>query len=325
VRSLGHLASLARAKELGNVLVEDEAVEVGVDNLVSRESVATLLLGLGGLSAEDVIESLDSRLGPDDEATNSSTRSEVEEVKLVDVSKLNAGESANSLADTLVLSNNNERTNSSGVNAVAAASNTGSAAAGSSSTSDVITSTDLLEDLKSLRGLGNLLESILNDEGNLRNIANSMAASHNQSGNSRSSKSRNNCEALLVHVDVTVPAAESASRLEHATLADHVTEGSLTSTASTRTGNTRDTSNSTTSTPGLSRVAGTSLGVDSIGLTRVLAHVGVDLVNDINTQGSTEDGRGGDLSDLSAFNVVNREGRTKSGHDNPIRVWMQMR
>lgn len=53
-------------------------------------------------------------------------------------------------------------------------------------------------------------------------------------------------DSLLALVDLDVPLSPDLGRGEHATGSAHVTEGSLTSTVSTTTRDTRDTGNSTT-------------------------------------------------------------------------------
>jgi hypothetical protein len=78
---------------------------------------------------------------------------------------------------------------------------------------------------------------------------------------------------------------------EHSSGTAHVTESSLTSTVSTGTVDTRNTGNSTTSTPRLSRGLVTSLLGDGISLTLVLGHVGVNKVDNIGTDRSLEHSR----------------------------------
>jgi hypothetical protein len=116
----------------------------------------------------------------------------------------------------------------------------------------------------------------------------------------------------LVKVGLNVPLSPGLGRSEHTTTTTHVTESSLTSTVSTGTVDTRNTGNSTTSTPRFSRGLLTSVVSNSISLTLVLGHVGVDETNDIGTNGGLEDSGKGDGSDdvLTTFgiDVENRSG-----------------
>jgi len=83
---------------------------------------------------------------------------------------------------------------------------------------------------------------------------------------------------------------------------------------STRTVDTRNTGNSTTSTPRFGRGLLTSLVRDSISLTLVLGHVGVDKVDNIRTNGSLEDGRERDSArDVLTALGVDVDDRSGSG------------
>jgi len=112
-----------------------------------------------------------------------------------------------------------------------------------------------------------------------------VAAAHEEGGKAGGSKGRNDGEALLVEVDLAVPAAVGLGGGEHTTTTAHVTEGG--GSAASNTGNTGD---GATSVPRLSRVVHARETVDSVGLTGVLGHVGVDELNNVRADGGGEDG-----------------------------------
>ena len=69
----------------------------------------------------------------------------------------------------------------------------------------------------------------------------------------------------------------------------HVAVGSLAAAVGAAAGDTGDTGNSAPSAPGLSRGHHTGELVDTVGLTVVLVHVAVDVVDDVATDGGSED------------------------------------
>ena len=96
---------------------------------------------------------------------------------------------------------------------------------------------------------------------------------------------------LLVGVNLSVPLPPGSKRSEHASLSAHVTESSLSSSGGTRARDSRNTSDSTSSTPRLSRVHVSLEVEDSMSLSSVLGHVGVAEGDDIITDRSAEDRR----------------------------------
>ena len=95
---------------------------------------------------------------------------------------------------------------------------------------------------------------------------------------------------LLVQVDLSVPSSESLEGSEHSTLAALVTEGTLAGSGGTRATNSGNTGDSATSSPRFSGVLHASLPENSMSLSSVLVHVGVHKLNNIVSDGSSEDG-----------------------------------
>ena len=94
---------------------------------------------------------------------------------------------------------------------------------------------------------------------------------------------------LLVQVDLSVPFSEDLEGSEHSTLAALVTESTLAGSGGTRATNSGNTGNSATSSPRLSRVHHASLPEDSMSLSSVLVHVCVNELDDVVSDGSSED------------------------------------
>lgn len=108
---------------------------------------------------------------------------------------------------------------------------------------------------------------------------------------------------LLVDIDLSVPLSPHFEGSEHATLTAHVTESSLTGSGGTRATDSWDTCDGTTSSPGLSGVLLTSLVVDTMGLTSVLGHVGVNKLDGIVTDWCGEDGGHSNLLQIGRAHV----------------------
>jgi hypothetical protein len=95
----------------------------------------------------------------------------------------------------------------------------------------------------------------------------------------------------LFDINFSVPSSVGLEGSKHSTLAALVTEGTLARARSTRATNTRNTSDSATSSPRLSGVLHASLEENSVSLSAVLVHVGVNELNDVVSDGSSEDSR----------------------------------
>jgi len=242
------------------------------------------------IGAVDLVESLESIRGPDDETTAVCTRSELEEVQTSDLAEIDTRDVAEGTGETaLVVVVDHKRATTLDVTATTPLALTGTDAAGGDDTLDIIVGTDGLEALDGILGLLDLSDRVVaNDKRDLRDVLDLVTASNHESGDGRSSDGRHDGIATELQVDTTVDATESGLGRVHVTTTSHVTEGSLTATVGTATSNTRNTSNSTTSTPRLSRVHQTHTGVDTVSLMVVLVKVAVNNVDDITTDGSAE-------------------------------------
>jgi len=125
-----------------------------------------------------------------------------------------------------------------------------------------------------------------------------VSTSKDQRINRGSSQSRDSSESALGGRDLDVPSSPDFGWGKHATTTTHVTKSGLSRSVGSSSSNTRDTRHSSTSSPGLSRGLGTSKVRNSVGLTVILVHFGVNINNDVRTNRSSEDsweGEGGGL------------------------------
>ena len=99
---------------------------------------------------------------------------------------------------------------------------------------------------------------------------------------------------LLDQVDLSVPSSEDLEGSEHSTFTALVTEGTLAGSGGARATNSGNTGHSATCSPRFSRVNHASLPEDSMSLSSVLVNVGVNELDDVVSDGSSEDSGKGD-------------------------------
>jgi hypothetical protein len=229
-------------------------------------------------------------LGPYDEATNVATWCKLKEVKATDVDYFNTRKVAERFDNTTVLVVDNERTAALAVTAIAHLSLTRAKLSRVRNLYNVAVRTKGPEKCNGLLCLLEGLNGITDDQGNLLNLLNAMSTSENQRGKCRGCESRNCSEAALVLVHLDVPSAPGLCRSEHPTTAAHIAKrcliafdkgriyiqhactAYLTRAVSAPTTDTGNTSNGTTSTPGLGGSLVACLFADSISLTLVLGN-----------------------------------------------------
>src|SRR6185312_10391741 len=93
---------------------------------------------------------------------------------------------------------------------------------------------------------------------------------------------------LLLEVHLSVPSSPGLEGSIHTTLSAHVTEGTLSTSVGTGATDSGDSGHSSTGSPGLCGVFATSQSVDSMSLSSVLGHVGVHEVDDVVSDGGSE-------------------------------------
>ena len=140
----------------------DDSGKVSVVEEGSLEEVALLELGRLFEAAEEVVESFEGFLGPDDESAEVSSGGELEEVKSVDVADLDSWDVSGSLDDGLVVAViDNERADSHDVSAVSGLSLAGSDLSGDFAFFDFLVDTEFVKEGKEI--LGSLFVESIDD------------------------------------------------------------------------------------------------------------------------------------------------------------------
>lgn len=85
-----------------NLVSVDDSGEIGAVDDIALHGVAGLSLSLGSVGSEDGVKRFEGITGEDDEASDGTTGSELEEVESVDVADINTGQVAGGLLDVVV-------------------------------------------------------------------------------------------------------------------------------------------------------------------------------------------------------------------------------
>lgn len=132
-----------------------------------------------------------------------------------------------------------------------------------------------------------------------------MSTSHNEGGDGGGGEGSGNGVSLLVDVDLSVPSSPCAGGGEHSSSTAHVSEGSLSSTVCTSSGNSGNTGNGSTGTPRLGRGLHAGGLCNSVCLSVILAQVALNILHDIVSDGGKEHRGLGDLADNLTVCAVN--------------------
>jgi len=212
----------------------NDSGEVSAGHHVSSELEATLGDGLLSVGTEDLVKSLKGVLGEDDESTEMTTRSELEEVKSVDVAGVDTGEVAGGVLDEVVLLTvDDQGTLTEAEAGVSELTLTSAHLLGGADAGEVTGTAEVVEGLEELGGLLNV-EGV-NNEGELGDSFDSVTTGHDEGTAGSGGESGGNSVSLLVGVNLSLPLSPDLEGSEHATLAAHVTESTLAGTVSTGT------------------------------------------------------------------------------------------
>lgn len=253
---------------------------------------------LGALATVEGIEVLESLLGPDEEATDVTTRAEGEDVELVDLAEADTGDVAEGLDDVVLVLVDDHGSETADVLTAASLTGTTADLSGADDSLDILVGTDLLEESDSVLGLDDGVDVVVDDKRDFVDLLDSVTAGHDEGGDGGGGEAGDESVSALVQVDVSVPSSPDLGRSEHTALTTHVGEGTLAGAVGTTSRDTRDTSDGSAGTPGLSGVLHTSTGEDGVGLSVVLGDIGVDEVDNIGTNGGGENFGKSDLLDV---------------------------
>lgn len=219
---------LAGGAELAlNLVRVDDSGEVGAGHHVSIKLVTTLLNTLLSVGTEHLVQHLESVSGEDDESAEVTTWGELEEVESVHGASVNTWEVAGgSLQVGVLVTVHNKWTLGHGEAGVSHLVEASAGGLGGTDSSQVLGDTDGLEG--SEEGLGGVNVEGVHDKWELWHAVNVVTSGKDEWGNSGGSQGGGNGVSLLVGVDLSVPLSPGLEWGKHATLAAHVTEGSLT-------------------------------------------------------------------------------------------------
>lgn len=177
--------------------------------------------------SKDLIESTESTLSPDNEATEVTTRSELEEVEPPYIDELNTRNIAEGFDDTLILVVNNKRATALTVPAVPEFALSSTELARVGDLDDIRVSFEGLQESNSLLGLGERFGGARYNKRNFLDLFDAVATGEDEGRESGSGESGYNSEAALILIDLDVPLAPGFGGCEHASSTAHVTESSL--------------------------------------------------------------------------------------------------
>jgi len=289
-------------------------VGVGEGGSVQVEAVSGLAAVLVG--AEDLVELSEGGLGPEHQSSELAAWGELQQAESVDVEDVDAWHvSEGSLHVGLVVTNDHQGASLLTESLVPELSLSGSDLLGGVHSEHIVEQAQLLEDGNGLLSLGNIAELVVHNQWQLGQAADLVTSSQNQRHDSGGGDGRSDGVSLLLDIDSSVPSSPHVQRSEHSSASALVAESSLTRSVGTRSRNSGNTSDGSSGSPRLGGVLVSSSGVDSVSLSSVLVQVGVNEVDDVQSNGGSEDCRGSNLGvgDFSGGRVVDGDQRT-SGH-----------
>ena len=291
----------------------DDSRDISALHDGSVQSVALLLGGVLVEVTEDLLESGETTLGEDEESTEVTTRGELEDVESVHIADIDTGDVTGSLGDLSIgIIVDDEGTLGHDVSGSSELADTNSGVLVVLDLEELLTGTELGEGIDEILGLGGGVETV-DDKGELGDVVDLVATGHHERSASRGGESGSDGVSSHGDVALSVPLSPDLKGSEHTGLSAHVTEGSLTSTGSTGTRNSRNTGDGSTGTPRLGGVLTTSLVEDGVTLSSVLGEHRVNEVDEIVSDGDGKDiGHGSGLGG-STRGVPDGDGRS-SGH-----------
>jgi hypothetical protein len=199
------------------------AGNVGVGQDGARRLVTLLLSGDVLARAEDAVELLKGVLSPDDEATQVTTRGELEQVQARNIGHFDTRNVTEGLDDGTFVLVDNQGTTTLDVTSVSHLALTATDVAGVLDLLDVLEGIKGLEELDGLLGLDDTVESGLRDnQGDLVDLLDAVTTSHDEGSQGRGSQSRADGVSALVLVDLSVPSSPNLGRGEHTTTSAHL-------------------------------------------------------------------------------------------------------
>jgi len=271
-----------------NLIGVDDSGKISAGHDGSVEVISSLFEGSISIGTENSVESSETTLGEDDESTEMSSWSELEDVESMDIASVNTWQvSSGSLEFIISFVVDDKWSLSQDVSSVSEFTLTGSGVSGLSDLGEIISDTEGAEGGE--EGFSGTISEVVDDEWELWDVLNEMTSSHNKRGNGGSCEGSGNSMSSLGDINLSVPSSPDFKWGEHSSFSAHVTEGSLTGSGGTRSRDSWDSCYSSTSSPGFGGVLGTSLVENGVTLSSVVGKVGVDEMDKIVSDWSRKD------------------------------------
>jgi len=269
----------------------DDLGNIGVGQDSSVEVISTLFLASASVATEDLVKGLEGRFSPDDESSEVTTRSQLSQVKSVDIADFNTWNiSDGSEESDVFVVVYEERTFTKFVSSVSELAFTGSDDLSVGNSFNIFVGTESLQESDDVSGLFNTFDLVINNQWKIGDATDSVTSSQNERGQSRSSQSSSDGVSLLLDVDLSVPSSPGLQWSEHSTLSTRVGEGTLSGSGGTTSTNSWNSCDGTTWTPRNGGMLHTGLSEDSVSLTGVLGDLIMNESNDIESDWGSADG-----------------------------------
>jgi len=220
-----------------------------------------------------------------------STWGQFHQVHAVDVHRVNSGNVAEGLAQSLIFVIDDQWSTTLDATTVTHLTTTSAQTLALVDLLNIGPGLEATQECDSLLGLGAFLHLVGHDQWKFRDVIDDMASRHDEGWYTRSSNCGDNGIALQVDVDAAVPSAPRLGWGEHATTTTHVTESTLTRAVSTTTTDTGNTGDGTASTPGLGTSLVTGIFADGVWLAVITAHQLRDIADNVWANWRTENVR----------------------------------
>ena len=209
-----------------NLIGVDDSGKISAGHDSSVEVISTLFEGSVSVGTENSVKSSETTLGEDDESTEMSSWSELEDVESMDVASVNTWQvSSGSLQFVVSFVVDDQWSLSQDVSGVSQFTLTSSGVSRFSNLGKIISDTEGAEGGE--KGFGGTVSEIVDDEWELWNVLDEVTSSHNKRGNGRCGEGSGNSMSSLGDIDLSVPSSPDFKWSEHSSFSAHVTEGSL--------------------------------------------------------------------------------------------------
>jgi len=291
-------------KDALNFVTLEEGLEITVLDDSRWDAPVLFGRGTGGEVTVDGVEGFEGVFGEDEESADVSTWRESENIQGLDIEDFDAWDVSEGSDNTVVLGVDDCWSEFLDMFSITRFTSASSCSSGSVNSFDIIPSSHSFQQVNSLFGLFVILGGVADNTWYFWNFVDFVTFSHNESWDTGGSNGTGHSVSSLVDVALFVPSPPGLEWSEHPTSSAHITESGLAGSVGSATSDSRNTSNSSTGTPGFSGGLFTSDLLDSGSLSSILSEVGMDKVDEVTSDWGFEHGWGVDLAGSFACFVV---------------------